>query len=49
MKTKTVATFDEGPAAFERFRQAVKTIIFVPKSAIADKKRTVKKKRGKRA
>lgn len=45
------AEFDEGPAAFERFRKAMKTIVSVPKSAIArdiGKKRSSRKKRAKR-
>jgi hypothetical protein len=40
---------EEGPAAFERFRRAVKTIVSVPKNAVVSdrpKARTKKKKTG---
>jgi hypothetical protein len=44
------ATFIEGPAAFDRFRDAMKVLVGVPKSAVVDRatKRTQPKKRTKR-
>jgi hypothetical protein len=36
---------DEGPAAFERFRKAMKTIISVPKSAVMERPKTRTKKK----
>jgi hypothetical protein len=41
---KTKAEFDEGQAAFDRFRQAVKTVLAVPKSALPPRPHKTKKK-----
>ena len=40
---------DEGPAAFERFRRAVKTVLGVPKTALPPRPSRKKKKAAKRA
>jgi hypothetical protein len=39
---------DEGPAAFDRFRRAVKTVLSVPKSALPPRPSRKKKKAAKR-
>jgi hypothetical protein len=39
MKHPHVAELEEGPAAFERFRNAVKTLLHVRKSDIPDRPR----------
>ena len=39
---------DEGAAAFERFRRAVKTVLAVPKSALPPRPSRKKKKAAKR-
>lgn len=45
---KSVAPeLDEGPAAFDRFRRAVKTILSVPKSALPPRPTRKKKKAAK--
>lgn len=38
---------DEGPAAFERFRRAVKTVLAVPKSELPPRPHRKKKKAAK--
>lgn len=38
---------EEGPAAFERFRRAVKTVLSVPKSALPPRPHRKKKKAAK--
>ena len=40
-------TAEEGPAAFERFRSAVKTVLRVPKSALPPRPTRKKKKAAK--
>jgi hypothetical protein len=45
---KTHVDVEEGPAAFERFRRAVKTLISVPKSALPPRQSRKKKKAAKR-
>jgi hypothetical protein len=50
MKPRTLE-MDEGPEAFERFRNAMKAILTVPKSALPPspfKKSVTKKKRAKK-
>ena len=39
---------EEGPAAFDRFRRAVKTVLSVPKSALPPRPTRKKKKTAKR-
>ena len=46
MKSQPVE-FDEGPAAFERFKRAVKTVLSVPKSALPPRPSRKKKKAAK--
>jgi hypothetical protein len=43
-RMKSPAELDEGPAAFERFRKAVKTLLTVPKSALPPRPHRTKKK-----
>jgi hypothetical protein len=45
---KRVTVIDEGPAAFQRFREAVKAVIAVPKGALPPKPHREKKKTAKR-
>jgi hypothetical protein len=47
MKPRT-ADMDEGSAAFDRFRRAVKKVIAVPKSALPPRPHRTKKKAAKR-
>ncbi len=42
------AEIDEGQAAFERFRRAVKAVLAVPKSALPPRPQRKKKKAAKR-
>jgi len=46
MKTHS-GEIDEGPAAFERFRRALKTVVAVPKSALPPRPSRKKKKAAK--
>lgn len=41
------AEIDEGPAAFDRFRRAVKTVLSVPKTALPQRPSRKKKKAAK--
>jgi hypothetical protein len=46
MKPTSHSDMQEGPAALERFRKAVKTIVAVPKSVVtADQKKKAEKKK----
>jgi len=47
-RSNSKAELDEGPMAFERFREAVKKIISAPKIAIDQKERPKKKSRTRR-
>jgi hypothetical protein len=47
MKADSHAEMHEGPAAFDRFKKAMRTIVSVPKAAVvpAPKKASAKRKR----
>jgi hypothetical protein len=40
---------NEGPAAFERFRKAVKTIVAVPKSVVTSERKKAKARKRKKS
>jgi hypothetical protein len=45
---KTHSQMEEGSAAFDRFRKAMKTIVSVPKSAVVPEQKSTKRKATKK-